>query len=49
MFNPDGDKIVAAATSKDLQKFGWKASGSNMAASYLVGFLAAKRAEAAGV
>jgi len=44
-----GDRVLASATSHDLAKLGWKASGKNIPAAYLVGFLAGKRALAAGV
>ena len=47
--NPDGDITLAMAGSKHLQDFGWKASGGNLSAAYLTGYLAAKRALKAGI
>ena len=44
----DGDRINAAADSNDLKGFGWKYSGKNLPASYLTGFLCAKRSMAKG-
>lgn len=43
-FNFVGDKIVSTASSKELEKFGWKGSTSNLPAAYLTGLLAGKRA-----
>ena len=43
-FDPKGDKVIASADSKDLQKFGWKYSRANTPAAYLVGLLVAKKA-----
>jgi large subunit ribosomal protein L18 len=45
-FDPKGDNILAAATTKELAKLGWKGAASNTAAAYLVGYLAGKRAVA---
>ena len=39
-----GDKVMASATSKELAKFGWNGSASNLPAAYLTGLLAGKRA-----
>lgn len=44
-YDPAGDKVVAQATSKDLEKFGWKGSCSNITSAYLTGLLAATRAK----
>ncbi|HLF07231.1 MAG TPA: 50S ribosomal protein L18 [Thermoplasmata archaeon] len=44
-----GDRTLAAATSGDIRKLGWTASGDSTPAAYLVGFLAGKRAVKAGV
>jgi large subunit ribosomal protein L18 len=41
---PEGDRVVAAANSKELVKMGWKAGTKNMPAAYLTGLLCAKRA-----
>lgn len=48
-FHPDGDRILAQATSPELAKLGWSASLSSTPAAYLTGLLAAKRATASGV
>lgn len=42
-FNPTGDKIVAAAHTKELAKYGWKGNTNNTSAGYLVGLLFAKK------
>ncbi len=44
-----GDKILAAACSKELEKLGWKASYQNTSAAFLTGLLLGKRALAGGV
>lgn len=48
-FEMEGDRILASAFSKELEKYGWKHSGSNTAAAYLTGLLAARRAVGKGV
>ena len=48
-FHPDGDRILAQATSPELSKLGWSASLASLPAAYLTGLLAAKRATASGV
>jgi large subunit ribosomal protein L18 len=48
-YQPQGDRILAQATSSELAKMGWTASASTAPAAYLTGLLAAKRASAAGV
>ncbi|MCL1810657.1 MAG: 50S ribosomal protein L18 [Methanomassiliicoccaceae archaeon] len=48
-FDMDGDKIRAAATTKELRKMGWEYSCSSIPAAYLVGFLAGKRALKDGI
>lgn len=42
-FSPVGDRVVASAHSKELQKLGWKASTNNVSAAYLTGLLLAKK------
>ncbi|MGC9210332.1 MAG: 50S ribosomal protein L18 [Acidilobus sp.] len=43
-FDLKGDKVVAAAHSRELEKlYGWKGSGKSTCAAYLTGFLAAAR------
>ncbi len=44
LFDPTGDKTVAYATSKDLEKLGWKHSGKNIAGAYLTGLLLGSKA-----
>lgn len=46
---PIGDKILVSAHSRDLGRYGWKASRSNTAAAYLTGLLAGRRAKDAGI
>lgn len=49
-YTEKGDKIVAAANSKELEKkFGWKFGRNNLPASYLTGYLAGKNAVKKGV
>lgn len=40
-----GDRVLASASSKEIEKLGWKASRSSLPAAYLVGALLAKKAE----
>lgn len=48
-FSPTGDKALATASSKQLENLGWKGSGKNLSACYLVGRLLAQKAREAGV
>lgn len=49
-FDLKGDKVVAAAHSKELSKlYGWKGGGKSTCAVYLTSFLAAARALSKGV
>jgi large subunit ribosomal protein L18 len=49
-YEPEGDKILASATSTELtKKYNWNYSTSTTSAAYLTGFLAAKRAVDKGV
>jgi len=48
-YSPDGDKVLVSASSADLKKAGWKHSGKNLAASYLIGTLVAKKAKAKNI
>ena len=43
-FQPEGDRILAAAHTKELIKSGWKAPTGNVPSSYLLGFLIGKKA-----
>ncbi|MCK4669723.1 MAG: 50S ribosomal protein L18 [Nanoarchaeota archaeon] len=40
---PDGDRVVFACHSKQLQKLGWKAHRTNAPAAYLIGYLCGKK------
>ena len=40
---PDGDTVIASASTKHLTKLGWDASTSNSSAAYLAGKLLAKK------
>jgi large subunit ribosomal protein L18 len=48
-YSPEGDLVLAQATSPELANMGWTASSSTVPAAYLTGLLAAKRAAEAGV
>lgn len=48
-FDPKGDVVRAAATSKDLAPHGWDASLGSTSAAYLTGLLAGQRARKSGV
>ena len=48
-YAPTGDKVLAAATSKELAKLGWTGATGNLPAAYLTGYLAGKRAAQSGV
>ncbi len=46
---PQGDEVLAAAHSKELRKYGWKASNGNVPAAYLTGLLCGFKAKAKGI
>jgi large subunit ribosomal protein L18 len=46
---PKGDEVLAAAHSKELKKYGWKAPTGNVPAAYLTGLLCGLKAKANGV
>ena len=46
---PHGDEVLAAAHSRELKKYGWKAATGNVPAAYLTGLLCGLKAEAKGV
>ena len=48
-FEGKGDRVLASASSADLNKMGWKNSKTNIPASYLSGKLAGKNAVKAGI
>jgi large subunit ribosomal protein L18 len=41
----EGDKVIASATTKELEKFGWNKNSGNITASYLCGLLLGVRAK----
>ena len=46
----EGDYVLAKASSHELKsKYGWIASGKNIPAAYLIGYLAGKKAKEAGL
>lgn len=47
-YSDNGDKIIASAKSTDLKKLGYTLHTGNVAAAYLTGLLAAKRAQNKG-
>lgn len=47
--DPRGDVTIVSAHSNELRKYGWKASGKNTSALYLLGLLAALKAKGKGV
>ena len=48
-FDMEGDKILAAANTVELKKFGWDRAACNVPGAYLIGYIAAKRALQNGV
>lgn len=48
-YEANGDRVLAFANSRDLRKFGWKNSLSNIPAAYLTGVLAGQRMKSADV
>lgn len=48
-YEPDGDKILMGAHSRDLKKFGFNYNQSNVMTAYLTGLLCGKNAVKAGV
>jgi large subunit ribosomal protein L18 len=48
-YDPQGDKVVATAHSRELSEMGWDKACGNLPAAYLTGFLAGKRAKKKGV
>ena len=48
-FGMEGDSIAAAASTRELKAYGWEYSCSSIPAAYLVGYLAGKKAAAAGI
>ena len=48
-YDPTGDKTIVNITSKQLEKFGWKAGTKSLPAAYLTGLLAGTKAKEAKV
>jgi len=48
-YHQKGDKIIASANSKELDKIGWKFSKGNLPAAYLTGVLAGINAKEKGI
>jgi large subunit ribosomal protein L18 len=48
-YNPDGDKVVVSATSRELAKMGWKGHKANIPSAYLTGLLLGVKAKKAKV
>jgi large subunit ribosomal protein L18 len=46
---PQGDEVIASATSMELRKYRWRASSKNSSAAYLVGYLLGLKALRKGV
>ena len=46
---PNGDETHAAASSEDLEAYGWEAPTANLPSAYLTGYLAGLRAVEAGL
>lgn len=47
-YQPDGDVIIASASTTQLSKLGWKGATGNIPAAYLAGFMAGAAAKKAG-
>ncbi len=48
-YRPEGDRVIASATSTELRNYGWELPHRNTPGAYLTGYLAALRARKAGV
>ncbi len=48
-YEPQGDKVLASAHSRELAKYGWKGNSSNTPAAYLVGRILGIHAKKAGI
>lgn len=42
-YEPSGDVVLSAVSTKSLEKLGWKASKTNIPAAYLLGYLLSKK------
>ena len=48
-FDMEGDRVLAAASTRELKALGWEYSCSSIPAAYLVGYLAGKKAVKEGI
>lgn len=48
-YNPNGDKVIVSANSRELVKLGWKGHRGNLPAAYLVGMIAGLKAKKKGI
>jgi len=48
-YHPEGDRVIAAATARDLESLDWKFNKGNLPAAYLTGLLIGKKAQEKGV
>jgi len=48
-FDPQGDKVLVTAHSRELLEMGWNKATGNVPAAYLTGYLAGKKAVAKGL
>ncbi len=48
-YHEDGDKVKINIDSNHLEEYGWDGHGSNLPCSYLVGYLAGKKAQKEGI
>ncbi len=48
-YDPEGDEVLAAATAEHIEDLGWENSKLNLPSSYLVGYLAGKKALDQGI
>lgn len=48
-FSPDGDKVLASSSSRNLESFGWRYHPGNMPSAYLTGLLLGQKAKKAGI
>ena len=47
-YSPKGDRIIAAASARELEALGWKYNKGNIPAAYLTGLLAGRKAKEKG-
>ena len=48
-YEEEGDRIMVSANSKELRKYNWNFSCSNISAAYLTGYLCGKKCQIAGI